>query len=68
MDGNRIVIPEDLQSVLALNETASANFANLPDENKRMLVDLINEADGVRTRMESIDDAVRRLAQGLVET
>jgi uncharacterized protein YdeI (YjbR/CyaY-like superfamily) len=68
MDGNRLNIPEDFQSVLALDETASANFANLPDGNKRLLVGLINEAGGVRERMESIDDVVRKLAEGLVET
>jgi uncharacterized protein YdeI (YjbR/CyaY-like superfamily) len=61
-------IPDDFQSALALNETASANFANLPEENKRLLVDLIDAAGVVGARMESIDDIVLRLAEGLVET
>lgn len=58
-----VVIPDDLQSALALSETASANFANLSYSMKKRHVGHINEAKSPEARMRRIDKAVQALSE-----
>lgn len=57
-----IVVPDDLQAALAVNETSSANFANLPYSHKKRYIEHIEEAKLPDTRMRRIDKAVEELA------
>jgi uncharacterized protein YdeI (YjbR/CyaY-like superfamily) len=59
----QLIIPDDFQSALALNETASANFESLSYSHKKRHIDHINEAKATDARMRRIDKAVLMLSQ-----
>lgn len=60
---NGLAIPDDFQSLLSLNETASAAFERMPDSHKKEYINYINGASAVEARMERIDRAVEMIAK-----
>lgn len=63
-NNNGMHIPDDFQSALALDGTASVNFSALPDSHKMRYVGHIDAAAGAEERMRRIDAAVRMLGEG----
>lgn len=59
---NESRIPDDFQSALALNATASEVFARLNEADKRRYLAGIHNAGAVDERMARIDEVVQALS------